>query len=557
MFSKLYYYFRYVFWWLGNQRRRLGKTPDYVIFNLEGDYPQLPQVGGNPIVRYFRPPKVSLWEIADQIKTVAADPRVKGVIFNLRPLEMPLAKLDEIRSWIADLQAAEKRVIVWTYTLDTGLLYLAAAADDIWFLPGGLVNPLGLYRPYTYLAEALEFVGLQADFVQITPYKSAGDMFGRTTMSEEVREMGNWLADSTFEEIVAAIAAGRGVEPETVKSWIDNSPYTDLEAQELGLVDERCAEEDWAELLKDGEDLPRLAVYDEVHRKFFRRPLRKPGKYVALMSIEGLIMDGRSGSPPVDPPVPVPIVMDDRAGDLSVVQTARQILADKRAAGVVVYVDSRGGSVTASERMRVAIEAIAAHKPVVVVMGSVAASGGYWVSTPAKTILAQPNTLTGSIGVIFGKIAQTGLLEKLLIHQENITRGENIGMYQPDAPFTEAERTKVWAHIQRVYDMFLSRVTASREMETEAADAISGGRVWTGRQALENGLVDEIGGVAQALATARELADLDANAAVRLFVPEKQYLPPVTEPAAGFKYALKGVKFLRGRALCLLPWIER
>jgi protease IV len=557
MLSKFFYAIRYVFWWLGNQRRRLGKPPDFVVFNLEGEYPQLPQMGGNPLVRYFRPPKISLWEIAAQIRTVAADPRVKGVIFNLRPLEMSLAKLDVIRGWIAELKTAGKRVIVWSYTYDTGLLYLAAAADDVWFLPGGTINPLGLYRPYTFLAEALEFVGLQADFVQITPYKSAADMFSRTTMSDEVRAMGNWLADATFDELINAIAVGRGVELETVKSWIDESPYTDLQAKEIGLVDELCAEEDWAELLTDGTDLPRLATFDETHRKFFRRPLRKPGKYVALMSIEGMIMDGRSGSPPVDPPIPVPIVMDDRAGDLSVVQTARQILADKRAAGVVVYVDSRGGSVTASERMRVAIEKIAAQKPVVVVMGPVAASGGYWVATPAKTILAQPNTLTGSIGVIFGKIAQTGLLEKLFIRQETITRGENIGMYQPEAPFTDDERAKIWGHIQRVYEMFLERVSASRALETEAVDPIAGGRVWTGRQALENGLIDELGGLKAALDKARTLAELDENAGVRLFVPGKQYLTPVTDPAAGVKYAIDGVKFLGGQALCLLPWVER
>jgi len=316
-------------------------------------------------------------------------------------------------------------------------------------------------------------------------------------------------------------------------------------------------EDDWPEYLKEGENRPRLATWEAARRRLLRRPLQKPGRYLALMSIEGLIVDGRSGSPPVEPPIPVPIVMDERAGDLSVVQTARQILADKRAAGVVLYVDSRGGSATASEMMRVALEKVAAQKPLVVVMGPVAASGGYWVSMPGKMILAQPNTITGSIGVISGKVADAGLMEKLLVHQDAISRGENIRMYLPEALFSETERAKVWEQIQRLYEMFLERVSASRAMETEAVGAIAGGRVWTGRQALENGLVDELGGLEQALARARALAGLDERAPVRLYKPPKHYLPPVVEPAAALKYALDGVKFMGGRVLCLCPWVEK
>ena len=179
------------------------------------------------------------------------------------------------------------------------------------------------------------------------------------------------------------------------------------------------------------------------------------------------------------------------------------------------------------------------------------------MATPGKLIFAQPNTITGSIGVLSGKVADVGLFEKLSINQEAISRGRFIRMYEPEAPFTEEERAKVWEQIQRVYEMFLERVSASRAMDQLKVDTISGGRVWTGRQALDNGLIDQLGGLSEGLKKARELAGLDDLSPVRFFVPGKQYMPPVAEPSAILKYGLDGLKLLGTRALCLCPWIER
>lgn len=557
MLAYFFYAVRTIFWWFGNQFRKIGKGPEVVSFILEGDYPEIPPVGGHPLLRRFRPPKTSLLELGRQMRTVAADPRVKGVILHLRPLTMPLAKIDVLRGLVHELQAAGKRVVTWSYTYDTRMYYLACATDEITLLPGGTLGPMGLYRQYTYLGEGLARVGMKGDFIQISPYKSAGDVFTRREMSVEVREMGNWLADATYEEIITAIGAGRKMDPDSARALIDQTPCTDLKALEIGAVDALVGEDGLLDRLGEQGKPVKWVTWESAQGRLFQQPLKVPGKYIALMSIEGLIMDGRSGSPPVEPPVPVPILMDNRAGDLSVVQTVRQIQADKRAAGVVVYVDSGGGSVTASESIRLALEKLAAQKPLIVVMGPTAASGGYWVSTPAKMILAQPNTMTGSIGVLAGKIANAGLLQKLTVHQEIISRGEHIGIYEPEAPFTAAEKEIVWDYIQRVYDLFLERVAGSRGMDPEAVDAIGRGRVWTGRQAINNGLVDELGGLNQAFERIRALTGVDERAATRIFTPGKQVIPPVADPAGVLKYAYEGLKMVSGRVMCIVPWVER
>lgn len=550
------YFLRYFFWMLGRLKRRFGRGPETIILTLAGDYAQIPAPPQNFIVAHFRPQKISLLQLGEQFRQVTADPRVKTVILHIRPLEMPLAKLDILRRYIDELQEAGKKVITWSYRYGLGEYYLACASDEIILLPGGEIGPLGIGYEYIFLADALEKVGVQADFMQIAPYKSAGDMFTRREMSEEVRQMGNWLAEATWEEIMEALAAGRGIEESVVRAILDQTPCTDLEAQEWGLVDALLSEDDLPIYLGREAESATLTVWSSALGQLRRQPPRKPGKYVALMGIEGMIVNGNSQQPPVEPPVPVPFGFETRAGDLSVTQVARQVLADKRAAALVVYVDSRGGSATASEAMSTALRKVAAQKPVLVVMGPVAASGGYYVATPGQQIYVQPNTITGSIGVIYGKFSLGKLLEKVFVNREVIHRGDAALFYDPEKPWSEDQRAKIWNAIQRTYSLFLERVADSREMEVESIDAIGGGRVWTGRQALENGLVDEMGGVDQALEKARELAELRADAGIRLYHPSKEPIPPIANPSTAIKYTIENFKALNSQVLCILPGVE-
>ena len=473
------YFFRYFFWFLGRLIHRFGRGPETVILTLSGDYPQIPMPPPNFVVAYFRPPQISLLQLGEQFRQVAADRRVNTVILHIRPLAMPFAKLDVLRGYIQELQGAGKRVIAWSYQYDLGSYYLACVTDAVILLPGGEIGPLGIARDYIYLADALEKIGVQADFVQITPYKSAGDMFTQRQMSDEVRQMGNWMAEAAWDEIVGAIASGRGMEESSVLDILNQTPCTDLEAKSLGLVDELMSEDDLPIYLGSEDDPANLTVWSSALRRMQRNPPRKPGKYVALMGIEGMIVDGKSQQPPMEPPIPVPFGFETRAGDLSVTQVARRVLADKRAAALVVYVDSRGGSATASESMSAALSKVAAKKPVVIVMGPVAASGGYYVATPGHWIMAQPNTITGSIGVLYGKFAVGGLLRKFFINRELISRGEAALFLDTEEPWSEAQRAKIWKSVNRLYTLFTERVADSRNLDTEAVDTIGGGKVWS------------------------------------------------------------------------------
>jgi protease-4 len=281
------------------------------------------------------------------------------------------------------------------------------------------------------------------------------------------------------------------------------------------------------------------------------------GRYVALLRIEGTIVDGRSGRLPARPPVDIPIIGDDRAGDLTVVQAARQVALDKRAAAVVLFVNSRGGSATASEAMRQALEEVAARKPIVVAMGPIAASGGYWVTTPARWIVARAGTLTGSIGVLSGKIVAGGLWSKLDINRETIAFGKHATLGDDERPYTDEERRIVKDQIDRIYGVFLELVGKARGMTVDEVDPIAAGRVWTGRQALERKLVDELGGLDAALSKARNLAGLPEDSPVREVRGAKRTTPPAARGAAGLiEYLLEGAQLMRrAPALALMEYL--
>jgi protease-4 len=337
---------------------------------------------------------------------------------------------------------------------------------------------------------------------------------------------------------------------------IDGSPYGDKAALEAHVVDGLLAEEKLPAHL----DCTTIATWERARGKLQTpAPKLRLGKYVAVIRIEGSIVDGRSSRLPVRPPIEVPFVGGDRAGDLTVVQAARQIAADKRAAAAVVYVNSRGGTSTASEAMRQALAVIAARKPVVVVMGPAAASGGYWVSTPGSWIVARPSTLTGSIGVWSGKFVTGGVWAKLLFNRETIAFGEHATLDSDEKPYTDEERKIVRREIERIYAYFIDLVAKSRRMTNDQVLQLAQGKVWTGRQALERKLVDEMGGLDAGIRKARELAGLTDDAAVREVRTPKRMIPPRAESAGAvgwLGFLLEGVTILnRAPALAVMEYL--
>jgi protease-4 len=546
--------FRYLWWLITSLRRSFGKPPDFVIYMLEEEPPALPDPPRPFWQRFTARNRLSVKELGERFDLIARQKRIKGVVLHLRPVPMPMATLEDLRELVTKLRNAGKRVVAWAPFYTTGTYYLACACDEILLMPSGLVQPMGFAATGLFMADGLRRFGLAADFVQISPYKSAADMLTKSKMPDEVREQMTWLLESQHKELVGAISESRSVDEEAAKNLIDHSPYGDQDALKGHVVDGLVGEESLPSHLGPGNGaVASIAPWDVARRKIrLPSPKLNRGKYVSVLRIEGTIVDGRSGRLPVRPPIDIPLVGQDRAGDLSIVQAARQVAGDKRAAAVVLYVNSRGGSATASEAMRQALDLIGSRKPLVVVMGPVAASGGYWVATPGSWIVARPSTLTGSIGVLSGKVVTGGMWSKLLFTRETVAFGAHATMESDERPYSDEERQVVQREIERIYSLFVEVVAKARKMTDVQVHAVGAGKVWTGRQALERKLVDEMGGLEAGVRKARALGGLRERAPVREVRPSKRMIPPRAEPVPGgwFGYVLEGLALL-GRAPAL------
>lgn len=541
--------FRYLWWLVSSLRRSIGKPPEYVLFVLAESLPPLPDPPRPFWQRFLGRQRLSVKELGERFDAIGRDRRIKGVVLHLRPVAMPMATLQDLREQVANLRRAGKRVVAWATSYTTATYYLACACDEILLMPTGVVGALGFATTGMFLADGLRRFGVSGDFIQVSPYKSAADPLTKSRMSDELREQLTWLLDSQHKELVAAIAESRGIDEARANELIDCSPFSDDDALENHVVDRLAGEEDLA---------LNVGSWDRARGKIRApAPSLGRGKYVALLRIEGTIVDGTSGRVPFRPPIDIPLVGDDRAGDLTVVQVARQVAADKRAAAAVLYVNSRGGSSTASEAMRRALATIAARKPLVVVMGPVAGSGGYDVAIPGAWIVARPGTLTGSIGVLGGKIVTGALWSKLLFNRETIAVGEHVTINSDERPYSDAERDIVRREIDHIYHSFLEVVAKARKVSVEQLRPNADGKVWTGRQALERGLVDEMGGLDAGVAKARSLAGLPERAPLREVRGPRHYVPPLPQPAsAWFGYVLEGLTLLgRAPALCVMEYL--
>jgi len=552
--------FRYLWWLVSSIRPSLGRPPEYVMFLLESDLAALPDPPRPVWQRFTSRPRLSVKELGERFDLIARDPRIKGVILHIRPVGMPMATLQDLRELVGKLRQSGKRVVAWSTFYTTGSYYLACACDEILLMPAGTVAPLGFANTGMFLRDGLARFGIEADFLQISPYKSAMDMLTKSKMSPELREQVTWLLDSHNQELVAAIGKGRVLDEKGAQALVDGSPYSDDTALEMRVVDAVMTEELLAERLRQGSVARTTIGTWEVAQKKLRlpAPTLKRGKYVAVLRIEGTMLDGRSARLPFQPPIEIPLVGGERAGDLTVVQAARQVASDKRAAAVVLYVNSRGGSMTAAEAMRNALEVIAARKPLVVAMGPVAGSGGYSVSMAGHWIVARPGALTGSIGVLGGKIVTGGLWSKLMFNRETIAFGKHATLQSDERPFTDEEREIMKGQIDRAYTFFVDLVAKARKMTPEEVHRIAAGRVWTGRQAFERKLVDELGGVDAAIRKARRLAGLSDTAPVREARPPKRMIAPqAIAGAAGYiGYLLEGVSLLnRAPALAVMEYL--
>ncbi|MBP2703356.1 signal peptide peptidase SppA [Microbispora sp. RL4-1S] len=456
--------------------------------------------------------KPRLADVLSGLRRARQDPRVVALIVRIGGHPIGLGMVQELRAAVLRLRAAGKRTVAYAETFGefgagTVPYYLASVFERVYLQPSGDVGLTGVTLEQRFLRDALAKAGVEYQLGQRHEYKTAANTFTQNHMTEPHRESTARIAESVTEQITAGIAEGRSLDPGRVRELIDQGPFIGPEAVEAGLVDAlKYRDEVYAETAGEGTHLLYVSRYAKTART--RRLPRPGGDVVALVHGTGMIRLGRSGRSPLGG--------GDAMGSDTIGAALRSARRDERVKAIVFRVDSPGGSYVASDAIwREVVLARRAGKPVVVSMGDLAASGGYFVAMAADAIVAQPGTLTGSIGVFGGKPVVGELLGKLGVVTESVSEGANAGMFSPARAFSAEEWERVNAWLDRVYDDFVGKVADGRGLSRERAHELARGRVWTGADAAEAGLVDELGGLEDALVLARKKAGLPAGTPVR------------------------------------------
>jgi protease-4 len=477
--------------------------PDLLLIHLRGEVPDFPRASKVQKLLSKRPPHLSAWEASTALDEVAREPKgLRGVLILLDQAELAWVQAEDLIESTKRAQAAGLKVLVWGDALLGPGLAVAAQADRALGASQSTLGFLGIRVRNLFLADFFAQVGVVPLLHRHGDYKTMADMFMRERMSEPHREMSQELADDLYAQITEPVSQGRELSPDAVRAVLDDAPVAHSTAVDKGLLDgeafrDELMEKAAAEFGVEDPTKARAASTEGVlgrrrRRRWLRSVLVDPAR-VAVIELRGGIVDGEQGRG-----CPAALVCD-------VLDEARE---DEGLRAVVLRIDSPGGSVTASERMWRSIKRLDEKKPVVASLGRVAASGGYYAAVATRTIVAHPGTLTGSIGVVSGKIHIAPALRRAGITFDGVQVGARAGMLDPDRGFSSDESDAVLRELMRFYEAFVDRVAAGRGMEREAVDALAQGRVYTGRIAHGHGLVDRLGGLDLALKIAKDHAEI-------------------------------------------------
>ncbi len=478
----------------------------YLSLTLDGDLPEQPYSELDSLFE-TRPP--TLRALVESLERAASDPKIKGVVVRVGWLSGGWGKAQELRDAIARFRKSGKPAYAHLESAGNQEYYLATACSKIYAVPQALVLVHGLSAEVTFFRQALDKLGVEAQFEGVGKYKNAPNQFTEDRFTGPHREQTEALLESLYGQYVAAIAESRKKSPAQVRALLDGGPYDAAGALHAGLVDELVYEDELEGRLKARERItPGRYVRAARGFGFDGRPK------VALVYAVGEIMSGESESSPFG---------GDLVGASTLARAIRQARTDSDIKAIVLRVDSPGGSGTASEVIWRELALARKAKPVIVSMGDVAASGGYYIAMPSDAIVAQPATITGSIGVFSGKFSLRGLYDKLGLRQEIVERGRNASIFSGYRPWTDEERARMRGLMVSFYEEFVTKAAKGRGRSYEEIDRVAQGRVWTGAEALKVGLVDRLGGLETALELAREKAKLAKDAELSLVVlPEKK-----------------------------------
>ena len=497
--------------WLADSFETEEPLPKQIVLRLDftggiDESPVLPELTG--LLDGTAP--LSMIDYVDALDRAAADERVTGVFADLSNLSLGLAQAQELRAAVFRFRSAGKTAIAFADSFESGEngpYYLASAFDRIWLQPSGLLGLTGLQLEFPYAAGLLNKLGLRAEFEQRYEYKGAAGAVTEDHMPAPVRENMTRVAESLFGQVISGIATARRLGGGSVQAVIDRGPLLAKESVTNGLVDSLGYREQ-ARAMLEGDSVGVGRYLAGAGRPY------ADGTRIALVHLDGTIVRGEGGG----------VMRRNDAASGQVVAALDAVRADPDVKALILRVSSPGGSYVASDTIRHAVERVRdSGRPVIVSFADVAASGGYFAALSADHIIAHPGTLTGSIGTLGGKISAEDLLRDWDVNIGRISIGENAGMFSPTEPFTDSQRDRLRRLLDAVYADFTARVAAARRLSTDEIDALARGRVWTGEDARRVGLVDAVGGYAEAMQLARNAAGIAPDETVqRVRYPKRE-----------------------------------
>ncbi len=496
----------------------------------------------------------TFYDLLTEIRDLGEHKDVEGVLLDFRGASYSLYQAEEIRNELAQLKEGGLKIVAFAEGYGIGSYYLASVADKIWMVPTGEVSFVGMYARTLHVKGTLDKLGIEPDFYRVGEYKSAYELFEFSQSSDEDKEQLEAYLASLYDEMLGAIERDRDISRAEFEKFMNERIMVSGDtAKMLGLVDGLCLALELDSIIKEefGEKAERIKLAElkkrpkEIGRAWVesrkKSTLTKQDK-IALVVAEGDIVTGESGSNPI----PIPLIGGKYMGSTTISEVIQKVKADKQIKAVVFRINSGGGSALASEIINRALADLAAEKPVIVSMAGVAGSGGYYIAAPADKIYADATTVTGSIGILGGKFITKGLNEKLGINRETVKLYPHADIFSPDRPFDEEEAALMQRMMDEGYAEFVGRVAEGRGMTFDEVDSVARGRIWSGPDGVEAGLVDEVGGLMDALEEARRMVGLPEDCKVVIY--------PKPEPMIDIEEVLDETSILN---LKILPsWLS-
>ena len=491
-----------------------------LVLKLGGDLQEMEP--GGVIGQFFEAPP-TVRSMVEALRKAKVDKRIVSVIIRPTGTAALWGKVQEVRDAIVDFRSSGKPIIGYLEYGGEQEFYLASACDKVFLMPTASLDLTGISSYELFLRGTLDKVGAYPDTLHIGDYKTASNTFTEHSYTPAHLEMAQSLNADLYEQLIRGIADGRRKPEKDVRTLVDHGPFLPEDAVRAGLVDDVAYEDELDDKVKLSKGEVTL-LQEEDYRHITPASLGlNQGPRIAIIYAVGVISSGESN---YDSP------SGQVVGSDTLVEYLRKVRADTSIKAIVLRVDSPGGSAIASDVIWREVQLTKNVKPVIASMSDVAASGGYYIAMPAHAIVAQPSTLTGSIGVVMLKFVIDGTLKKLGVNLEGVSNGRYADMYSPVRAFSPEERAKVQEQMQATYDAFVEKAAAGRNTTPERIDAVGQGRVWTGRQAKQIGLVDELGGLERALRIAKQRAKIGPDSEVEIVVypPRKSIYEIVRNP---------------------------